>query len=120
MNPFNLHDVWTTSWIGISYTLEVQVDYLLNGVSVTTSVLERVYFINNCRGLSFHIMLFDFQGISMYFFEHLSSLFIVPLLKATVTGTRVRPCFFNDGLGLIDVNDTKVYKLYPKTHWMLV
>ena len=43
------------------YTLEVQVDYFLNGFSLKTIVLVRVYFINNCRGLCGFNGL-DFQG----------------------------------------------------------
>ena len=40
----------------VHYTLEVEVDYLLNGFSAKTIVLVRVYFISNSR------VLFGFNG----------------------------------------------------------
>ncbi len=48
----------------IVYTLEVQVDYFLNGFSLKTIALVRVYYQKILGNVIF--MVFDFQGIHQF------------------------------------------------------
>ena len=48
---------------GIMFPLEVQVDYFLNGFSVKTIVLVRVYYPKNLGNVI--LMVFDFQGFCL-------------------------------------------------------